>query len=158
MSHPILQLGNAQNWALLYSETLVSEKTLDGRGFKPIPARLIPVVVDHRILIVGTFSNTGIRETWHTGGWITPLISWGGNNNTLDADLNGWRIPLNKHRLVLLPNVASTYKLRFAPPQWMQQIAVNIYQYSGPEDDSTEVMIAQALSQLDRIESQVAST
>jgi hypothetical protein len=157
MSHPILQLGNAQNWALLYSETLTATATIEGRGYIPIPARFIPVQVDHRILIVGTASNKGIRSTWNTGGWLTPLIAWGGNNNTLDADLGSWRIPLNKKRLVLLPDLAPNYKLRFNAPSWMQQISIEIYQYSGPETDSTEALITQLQTQLDRIEGQTAS-
>ncbi|NDJ16785.1 hypothetical protein [Myxacorys almedinensis] len=156
MSHPILQLGNVQNWTLLYSETLNAEETFAGRGFRPIPARLIPLQIEHRILIVGTASNKGIRSTWNTGGWITPLIAWGGNNNTMDADLGSWRIPLNKQRLILLPDIAPNYKLRFSTPSWMQQMSVTIYQYSGPEDDSTELLIGQLQTQLDRIEGQIS--
>lgn len=154
MSHPILQLGNSNNWALLYSETLSAEVTLSGRGFKPIPESLLPVQADHRILVVNTFSNKGVRDTWKTGGWLTPVIAWGGNNNVQDADLGSYRIPLNQSRLLLLPNIAPTYKLRFSTPSWFQQIALTVYQYSGPEDDSTELMIQDVQSQLDRIESQ----
>lgn len=155
MSHPILQLGNFNNWSLLYSETLTAEQTIEGRGYRSIPPLLIPTQIDHRIIVAGTIAGRGTRETWKTGGWLTPIIAWGGNNNTLDADLGGWRLPLNQQRLILFPDIASNYKLRFAPPAWMQQISISIYQYSGPENDSTEILIAQMQTQLDRIESLV---
>ena len=155
MSHPILQLGNVNNWTLLYAETLIAQQTTDGRGYFPIPKRLIPLLIEHRVLVVGTSATRGIRSTWNTGGWMTPIVAWGGNNNLLDAELGSYRIPLNSKRLLLLPDLSPTFKLQFSTPPWIQQITLEIHQYSGPEDDSTELLIQQMRSQLDRIESQL---
>lgn len=153
MSRLILQLGNINNWSIVHSETLIAEPTIDGRGFRPIPKRLIPLQIEHHILVVGTSASRGIRSTWNTGGWISPLVSWGGNNNTMDAELGSYRIPLNARRMLVFPDIAPNYKLRFSPPAWIEQISIEIYQYAGPESFSTELLLDAQQQQLDRIES-----
>lgn len=151
MSYPILSMGNAQNWQLLYSHHFVSEAIFNqGRisGHVPIPEQTLSVLSEHRILVAGAHSRTA-KSTWYTGGYLTAIVETAGE--FLDADLASYRVPLNSARLILLPQLAQSYKLRFRPQRWFEEITLNIYQYIGSEADSTEVLLRQIETKIDQL-------
>ena len=152
MSYPVLQLGNASNWQLLYANTYTSQ-SLGPRGYKPIPRILLPVQAEHRILVAGC-RNPLAKDTWYLGGWLRPIISTGATDFG-NAELDRIPVPLNNPRLILLPQVASSYLLQLEIPFWHEQINFILYQYIGTESDSTEVLVTSLKSQLDQIQSRV---
>jgi hypothetical protein len=51
------------------------------------------------------------------------------------------RVPLRTAGLLVLPEFVQAYRLRFDAPRWLKHINLEIWQYIGPIDDSTEKLI-----------------
>ncbi len=51
------------------------------------------------------------------------------------------RVPLRTAGILILPEFAQSYRLRFDTPKWIQAVTLDIWQYVGPIDDSTEKLI-----------------
>ncbi len=152
MSHPVLQLANASNWILFYRQYF-RVRFLGPTTYEPLAPITLPVQSEHRILVAGCTSQTA-KSTWYLGGWLRPVIDTGATDFGF-AELDRVPIPLNAPRLVMLPQVASNYKLRFEVPYWHQEITLTVYQYIGPDVDSTEVLIDSLQADLSRIESKI---
>lgn len=158
MSTPILSLNNAQNWQQLYRHRFVSEAIVkQGRitGHIPIPPQVLPILSEHRILAIGAHSDTA-KSSWFSGGWLTAIVQCGGE--FLEADIAFYRVPLNSARLILMPSLSQSYKLRFRPHPWFEDVTLTIYQYIGTESDRTEDLIRElAAVDLARIEAKIDS-
>jgi hypothetical protein len=152
VSYPILQLGNSSNWLKFYSQYFrVEFKT--PKEYIPLPPVTLPVQSEHRVLVAGCTSQTA-KGSWYLGGWLRPIVETG-DTDFVFAELDSIPVPLNVPRLILLPQIAGSYRLRFEVPFWHQEITLTIYQYIGPDVDSTEVLLGSLKSQLDQIQSRV---
>jgi hypothetical protein len=146
MGRPILQLGNAQNWQAFFNGSYSAQIINGGRDFVPLGSVTLPVLSDRRILVAGT-TSTAASPNWRTGGWLTPILQCGGAPFQ-QADLRSERIPLESTRILILPDLTEGYRLRFSIPRWLKQVDLEIWQYIGPEKDSTEELIRQLQTQI----------
>lgn len=151
MSHPILSLNNAQNWQLFHRQIYRSQEAVSQgrvRGHIPIPPQTLPLLSDRNILAAGCHSDKA-KSTWFSGGWLVPVVACGGE--FLEADFGFYRLPLNSVRLIQIPAIAQSYKLRFQIPAWFEEISLSVYQYIGTEADSTEELIHELQTQISQL-------
>ena len=90
-----------------------------------------------KILIPGTFTQHTIRAYansliakphWWLAGTLTQLL---GDNSPVDFEGSRWLVPLNRITLIQLPQLTTSYRLKFEVPRWHKEIALVIETYTG---------------------------
>lgn len=139
MSDLIVQFNNKNHWIRLYTGEYTVTPINNGRRYVPIPDHVLPVLSDHRILAAKATSAEALKS-WKTGGWLTPILDLA-STEVKEARMPQHQIPLDYSRVIRLPEFAQSYKLRLSFPKWLKDVRIDIWQYIGPEDDSTEKLI-----------------
>jgi hypothetical protein len=147
VSNLIVSLNNPQNWIRLFTGEYEVTPIADGRRYVPIPSRLLPIQTDERILAVKAESTTALQN-WQTGGWLIPTLDLSAAEFR-EARWGQFKIPLRYAGLVLLPDLNVSYRLRLDIPKWIKDVRVDVWQYLGPIEDSTENLIRQLATGLD---------
>ena len=90
-----------------------------------------------KITIPGTFTQHTIRiyatsliakPRWWLAGDLSHLL---GSNSQPDFEGSRWRVPLNKIMLIRLPELTTSYRLKFEVPHWHKELAIVIEVYTG---------------------------
>lgn len=156
MSALVLNLTSQANWLQVYDELREVERvTLN--EYNPLPKFSIPFLFDKRILSIRTNSTTA-KPYWRYAGQLTQRfqIGTGGTNTLLPvADFTRKRLNLNRTELVILPQYTSVYELLLEVPYWIEDLRLTIWEYTGPEADSTEQLIDATREDLARVEAKV---
>ena len=156
MNHPVLKLSNSSNWESVWQGTFSAQRSSGNTIINPIPEIVVPILLDKHILAVSITSSTA-KPTWYFGGFLNQRISLGivvGGLPDSDA-IEKRRIWLNRLTLITLTQLTSHYAVSFNVPKWFQDVQLHLWQYVGPESDSTEDLISEISVQLQRIENKV---
>ncbi|MDZ8056600.1 MAG: hypothetical protein RMX63_34855 [Aulosira sp. ZfuCHP01] len=157
MGNPVLQLGNSANWEQLYSTSVNAVSIGAGYLFTPIPPITVPVLIESHIIAI-SITSANAKDTWHFGGLLSQKINLGITVGGLpDADgVQKHKLYLDRLTLLILPKLTSTYSVEVEPPKWFNQISVILWQYIGPESDTTEDLINEIKNvDLPRIEAKI---
>jgi hypothetical protein len=139
MSQLLVQFNNGANWQPFYNGTYSATPVQGSARYVPIPPHTLPIAADYRILAAKA-TSADVRPSWKTGGWLTPIIDLSATP-LRDARWNQMRVPLRTSGILILPEFAQSYRLRYDVPKWIQSVTLDIWQYIGPIDDSTEKLI-----------------
>ena len=139
-----LNLGNAGYWVRFYSQEF-QVSYITAKEYRPLDPIILPTQVENRIIVAGCTSETA-KRTWRFGGRLIPLIQTGGP--FIDAEIESYPVFLNIPRLIILPDLGTTYKLRFETPYWFEQINLTIFEYIGPIGDTTELLLSQGFTDI----------
>ena len=157
MGSPILQLGNSSNWMQAYAAEASATWINEEKGSHyPIPPMAIPFLFERHIIAVFPESNAA-KPWWFSAGWLEQKVQTGitvGGNPDVRAQ-DSQRILLNRINLSIFPKLSSTYQLNIDIPYWFSHYKVTIWEYIGPESDSTENLINQLQSDVQRIEGKI---
>jgi hypothetical protein len=141
MSNLLVQFNNPNNWIEFYGNRFTAQPVGGGVRYLPIPSQTLSIVSDSPIIAAKAQSDSALVN-WQTGGWLTPLYDLS-STNLLEVRANRYSIPLKFTRLIVVPDFALTFQLRFDVPKWLKDVRLDIWQYIGPIDDSTEKLIRQ---------------
>jgi hypothetical protein len=141
MGRIIADLGNENNWESLWNTNLEGVPSGTDRYY-PIPETTCPLLIDKHILAVATNSNKS-SPSWKSAGFLnykirTGLVVGGIPNTQIGK---GFRLKLNQITLLILPRYSETFSISFGIHYWIQQISIDVFQYIGALNDSTELMI-----------------
>ncbi|TWH40286.1 hypothetical protein [Dulcicalothrix desertica] len=141
MSRLIANFGNPNNWESIYNTNLVGADAGNGRYF-PIQETTVPLLLENHILAISTSSQNASNK-WKSAGFLNYLIRTGlvvgGTPNTRFG--SGYRINLNAITLLILPQLSNEYSISINIHYWIQDVAINIWQYTGDSIDSTDNLI-----------------
>ena len=114
-------LDDENNWQSVYNQShfLTGEVS---NGQISIPGSL----TEHTIRVCVT--SLGAKPHWWFAGTLYQLL---GNNSQRDFEASRWRVPLNRIRLIQLPQFTTTYRLKFEVPHWHKEITLVIETYTG---------------------------
>lgn len=156
MSYPILDLSNSDNWVGFFHASFQAGRTPGNTKVVPIPEIIMPDSLSSHILAVAASSSTA-KPNWRFAGFLNQRIELGLTAiGTPDTDASRHKAWLDRLTLVIFPKLTSSYYLSFETPKWFQDIDLTIFQYVGPESDSTESLINQILNvQLPLIENKI---
>lgn len=156
MSHLVLELGNSNNWSPFFYTKIDAVTSNNGELFTPIPTITVPILFDSHIIAVSV-SCSKSKPTWYFGGFLNQRISLGLTVGGLpDSDaVQKRRLYLDRLTLIIFPKIVSTYAVTIDVPKWFEDVSINIFEYIGPESDSTEDLIAQLQNQLNAIAQKV---
>jgi hypothetical protein len=151
----ILQLGNEANWNQIYFGTHLSYQISSTR-FAPIPKITIPTQLESPILAV-YISCLPDTPTWHFGGWLNQKIFTGLTvGGSPDAEnVQRRKIWLNKITIIRLDRLSNNYSVTFEVPKWFQSVSIQVWEYIGLYEDSTELLIEEMREDVLRIEQKV---
>jgi hypothetical protein len=141
MSNLLVQFNNPNNWIEFYADRFTAQPVDGGKRYLPIPSQTLSIVSDSPIIAAKTQSDSALLN-WQTGGWLTPLYDLS-STSLLEVRANRYSIPLKFTRLIVVPDFALTFQLRFDAPKWLRDVRLDIWQYIGPIDDSTEKLVRQ---------------
>jgi hypothetical protein len=145
MGKLLVQLGTSAHWETLYLGQWVAVPNIIGnKTHFPIPPKILPVLADRRILAAGV-ASLKTKPTWKTGGWLTARLALPGALS-FNPDVEQFRLPLFGLKLMVLPDLGHSYQMEFRIPGWFEDCELELYQYIGPEQDSTDSAL-QALNQ-----------
>jgi hypothetical protein len=94
------------------------------------------------ILAVAISSNKS-SPSWKSAGFLnykirTGLLVGGVPDTQIGK---GFRIKLNQITLLILPRYSENFSISFGIHYWIQQISINVWQYIGALEDSTELIL-----------------
>jgi hypothetical protein len=114
-------LDNENNWQSVYNQHhSATGKTLLGNIL--IPGNL----TEHTIRI---YANSLVaKPQWWLAGTLCQLL---GNNTQPDFEGSRWRVPLSRITLIQLPQLTTTYRLKFEVPHWHRELALVVEVYTG---------------------------
>ncbi|QLE55668.1 hypothetical protein [Nostoc sp. TCL26-01] len=161
----VVELSNSANWQSIYSTTVnaVQVPMQDGKYLmNPIPEIVVPFVVDKFILAISVDTDVPTDSIWRFAGYInqrisTGLVVGGGQDATT---VNGRPLFLDQVNLILFQKISTSYAVSIKVPRWFPRASVNIWEYTGVDDTSEEILLTQEFAninfRLDQIQSQLS--
>lgn len=161
----VVQLSNSDNWQSIYSTNVnaVQVPMQDGSYLtNPIPEIVVPVVLDKFILAISVDTDVPVDSVWRFAGYINQKISTGlvvgGNQDA--TTVKGQPLFLDQINLVLFNKISTDYAVSVKVPKWFTRAAVNVWEYTGIDDTSEEILIAQEFAninfKLDQMQNQLS--
>jgi len=144
MGNLVVQLDNSSNWNTFYSTTVTATPDANGSSFAAIPEYTVPILADKHIIAV-SISASNAKPTWHFGGFLNQKIPTGltvGGLPSTDA-VQKRRLYLDRLTLLIFRQLTSTYSISVEVPKWFSDFTLVIFEYTGPQSDSTENLINQ---------------
>lgn len=156
MSNLVLELGNANNWESIFSQTYSAQPVPDKPNtYYPLPEITIPILLDRRILAIHAYSPSAAPH-WKFAGYLNQKVQTGLTvGGMTDSYAQRKKLWLNQINLIILPFIASTYAISFSIPYWILNIQLVAWKYIGSESYSTEDLIEQLRIDVLRVESKV---
>jgi hypothetical protein len=160
----VVELNNSDNWESIYSTNInaVSVPMQNGTSLiNPIPEIVVPFVLDKFILAVSVDTDVPTDSVWRFAGYInqkisTGLVIGGGQDAT---SVSGRPLFLDRINLIFFQKISTSYAVSIRVPKWFLRAAVTVWQYTGVDDTSEEILLTQEFAninfKLDQIQSQL---
>jgi hypothetical protein len=145
MGNLLVELGNSSNW--LQSDS----QQFNGYG---IPSYIPPYEFEKHILAIYV-DNSEAKDTWNFAGWVSQKIRLGVGPSANAESISNRKLWLGRTQLLIFPKLTTTYTLSIQFPQWFKQASLTIWEYWGPEADSTENKIFEIKNNLLRVENKI---
>lgn len=153
MSEPVVELSVATNWQRVWFETFEANETFGPRIYDPI---IVTSAVQAESRILRAKGTSESAKPWWKKAYDLGILATGG---IYDLEVRRVFVPLNEYTLIHVPDYATTFNLKVYVPWWLKDVTVDIDEYIGPIDDSTEILIRQRTEEiradLSRIEGKV---
>jgi hypothetical protein len=152
-----LQLSNADNWQQVYHHS-VAAVTINSDTHVPIAEITVPLLLDTHVLAVYVTTEVPEGRNWNFAGFLNQKFELGLTvGGTPEADeLSRRKLWLNKIKLIIFPQLTSTYAISFDIPKWFKSVQLTVWEYVGSDYDSVDQVLTQSIQpSLARIESKV---
>lgn len=140
---------NAQNWDSFYSFSATAGTTGGDSSHIPIPPTTAPLILSSSIIacLVSTPVPSGRR--WTFGGravreFRSGLLVGG----SADVASRPEFLYVNKLTIIFFPKVSVDYFLSFYFPAWFKSVSLQCWQYTGPDDSTSDIALAQEFANL----------
>ncbi|AFY48903.1 hypothetical protein Nos7524_3100 [Nostoc sp. PCC 7524] len=149
----VVELSNSNNWESIYSTNIyaVSVPMQNGTSLiSPIPEIVVPFVLDKFILAVSVDTDVPTNSVWRFAGYINQKISTGiviGGGQDATA-VNGRSLFLDRVNLILFQKISTSYAVSIRVPRWFPRAGVNVWQYTGVDDTSEEILLTQEFANI----------
>jgi hypothetical protein len=157
-----LDLTGLNSWERVFYQTLNGDPANQRRRPK-LPAIEpfdLPTVYDSRIFLVGA---TNLQSTYYRAGWLYYEVDGINFDDGVifpdvgpvpqrSADADRRLILLNSVDLIIFPRLSAQLRLRFEPMPWLTRVSLALWEYQGPESDSTEELIDALRAQVATLE------
>ncbi len=152
MGNLVVDIGNTNNWELHYTVSLTAVPVGNNR-YIPIPRQEVPILFDKNIIAVLATSDTVRAYAGFIGQKFRTGITAGNAPNA--ESFASHRLYKNRLGIFTFDPLAATYSLVLGPPFWAQDMKYTVWQYIGPQGDTTENLITVLQSTVDDIQSSI---
>lgn len=142
MGEPIVAFGVAAHWRQVWHETFHAEEIVGDRIYQPIIVTH-SVLAESRILRARGMSDSA-RPWWRKAYDLSVM----GRVGTEDTEFCRVFVPLRNFSLIVVPNYLSVFKLKVYIPWWHVDMTVDVEEYTGPIDDTTEALLRARFAEL----------
>ncbi|BAT53783.1 hypothetical protein NOS3756_27460 [Nostoc sp. NIES-3756] len=149
----VVELNNSDNWESIYSTNInaVSVPMENGTSLiNPIPEIVVPFVLDKFILAVSIDTDVPTDSVWRFAGYINQKISTGlvigGSQDA--TTVRGQPIFLDRINLILFQKISTSYAVSIRVPKWFTRTGVTVWQYTGVDDTSEEILLTQEFANI----------
>lgn len=135
--------SNNLNWDLVIRDTYRGQQSATvPPSYSPIPPKLISL--DSKVLLIGA-RNDKAKDTWYTAGWVSPRLNFSPSSTSQFGGLvqgySRYKLSLNRLNLVRFDSFNLTpYAIELNIAKWHTEMLVEIWKYSGNEDDVSTVL------------------
>jgi len=144
----VIELSNSANWESIYSTNVSAVQVPMQNGkylINPIPEIVAPFVLDKFILAVSVDTDVPQESIWRFAGYINQRINTGlvvgGNQDA--TTVRGQPLFLDQINLIFFNKISTTYAVSIKVPRWFTRAAVNVWEYTGIDDTSEEILLVQ---------------
>ena len=137
------EFSNNLNWDLILRETYIGQSIpTTPPTYLPIPPKLISL--DAKVVLIGT-RNDKAKSSWYTAGWVSPRLNFSPSSTSQFGGLvqgeSRRRLSLNRLNLVRFENFdLNPYAIELNIARWHSEMLVEIWKYSGNQDDINTVL------------------
>lgn len=149
----VVELSNSDNWQSIYSTNINAVQVpMQNGGYlsSPIPEILVPFVLDKFILAVSVDTDVPSGSIWRFAGYINQKISTGlvvgGSQDA--TTVKGQPLFLDQINLILFNKISTSYGVSVKVPKWFTRAAVNVWEYTGVDDTSEEILLGQEFANI----------
>ena len=158
----VVELNNSANWQSIFSTNIVAVQVPMQNGkylINPIPEIVVPFLVDKFILAVSVETDVPSESNWRFAGYInqkisTGIVIGGGQDAT---NVKGKALFLDQINLILFDKISTNYAVSVKVPKWFPRASVTVWEYTGVDDTSEEILLTQEFAninfRLDQIQS-----
>ncbi|MBH8563779.1 hypothetical protein I8748_16535 [Nostoc sp. CENA67] len=161
----VVELNNSDNWQSIFSTNIVAVQVPMQNGkylINPIPEIVIPLLLDKFILAVSVETDVPSESNWRFAGYVNQKISTGivlgGNQDA--TTVKGKPLFLNQINLIFFDKISTSYAASVKVPKWFPRAAVTVWEYTGVDDTSEEILLSQEFAninfKLDQIQNQIS--
>jgi hypothetical protein len=139
----VLALNNANNWESIYSYNATAG-ILSDNSYIPIPPVIAPVFIESDIIAVYTNTNVPSGRKWFRGGRVEQRLNTGitvGGNPDSTASVQ--YLILKEINIIFFPKLTSSYSLKFYFPTYFKNIELQVWQYTGVDDETSDIASAE---------------
>jgi len=133
-------------WLLRYNRTLKGQ---------PLGEPIAPVQINTflRAKFLQVRVTIRFKTHWYRAGWLSQTVALNGKSTDTAKAL----IALNQTHLIEFPTHNSGYQLRFEAVRWVPELTLMIWEYTGPEQDSTEELLQTLKVDIARLEYRIGN-
>lgn len=144
----VVEIGNANNWENIYSYS-ASAGILSDTTYIPIPPITAPIFLESDIIAVYVDTNVPNGKSWRWGGYVEQRfvngLTVGGNASSAGEPKNMW---IDKITTIFFPTITAEYSLKFYFPKWFKNVSLQCWQYTGTDDNLTDITQAQEFANI----------
>jgi hypothetical protein len=139
---------NANNWEQIHSFNAAAG-IISENSHVPIPFSEASTFLESDIIAV--YVNTTIPDgrRWRWGGYLERNfrsgLTVGGLN---DAAGEPRSMYIGRITTIFFPKITAQYSLRFYFPTWFRSVQLLAWQYTGRDDNSTDIALAQEFANI----------
>jgi len=154
MTSPQFDLTSPGVWEFLYDESKTAQTPGPG-VFVPIPRVTLPIILQEKVLVIGT-SATDTKPSWKSAGSVTQrLLIPGLGQSGVDATRQNLR--LNALTLLIFPVLTPDYQLDIDVRPWLRNLDISVWRYTGPEQNDIVELIQTLKIDVLRVEAKIDS-
>jgi hypothetical protein len=139
---------NSSNWESIYSFSATAG-ILSDTTYIPIPPAQIPIFLESDIVAVYVSTDVPTGKRWRFGGYVEQRFATGflvgGNADSAGEPKNIW---VDKITTIFFPKITAQYSLKAYFPKWFKSVELQVWQYTGIDDTSERILMAEEFSNL----------
>jgi hypothetical protein len=139
---------NASNWQQILFFSATAGRVGENSRV-PIPPRDSFTLIESDIIAVHVSTTVPTGRRWRWGGTVEQRFRTGLTvGGTTDAAGEPKNMYIGAITTIFFPRITAQYSLRFHIPRWFDNVQVTAWQYTGPDDDLTDITLAQEFSNI----------
>ncbi|BAU09700.1 hypothetical protein LEP3755_01730 [Leptolyngbya sp. NIES-3755] len=159
-----LALVESGSFRLVYLRKHIGNKELAKIRAPMIEMIELPITIASRVLIVSAV-HIAAKPSWRVAGTLFQEVAGVGVNaaatygfgpaGTAVVDVSRRTILLNSTELHIFPKLATEHRYRFEAVRWLPDVTLGVWEYIGPETDTTEELLQTVKVDLVRVENKI---